>query len=279
MRISFSRKGFDSAAGGVPSPILDGRPVSLPIPANGTLSVTRYGDLQGDYATLVTDLTRGRLTGADYCHCDPDLIAGLLPRQAGWRGALGTDKIALSHLRNQQFGSGDLFLFFGLFQSVMRSRAGYVFDGPREHRLWGWLQVGEVIDLGPDGSHAIRQYPWLAAHPHTRAGWQHPNGIFLATPRLSLPGLTHLPGWGTFATGLPLTAPGAQVSTWQVPTWLHSGQGGTGLTYHDQASRWEPHGRLRVAGRGQEFVADVGERSDVLDWLRWLFATVHPVIP
>lgn len=32
MRIIFSRKGFDSAAGKAPSPILDGRPLSLPIP-------------------------------------------------------------------------------------------------------------------------------------------------------------------------------------------------------------------------------------------------------
>ena len=32
MRIIFSRKGFDSAAGKAPSPIIDGEPISLPIP-------------------------------------------------------------------------------------------------------------------------------------------------------------------------------------------------------------------------------------------------------
>ena len=35
MKLIFSRKGFDSSAGGIPSPILpDGRMISLPIPAN-----------------------------------------------------------------------------------------------------------------------------------------------------------------------------------------------------------------------------------------------------
>ena len=44
MRIVFSRKGFDSAAGGGPSPIVGGRPLSLPIPA-GAASRTSYDAL------------------------------------------------------------------------------------------------------------------------------------------------------------------------------------------------------------------------------------------
>jgi Nucleotide modification associated domain 3 len=32
MKVVFSRKGFNSSAGGAPSPIIDGRPISLPIP-------------------------------------------------------------------------------------------------------------------------------------------------------------------------------------------------------------------------------------------------------
>jgi hypothetical protein len=32
MRVIFSRKGFDSAAGEAPSPIIGGEPTSLPIP-------------------------------------------------------------------------------------------------------------------------------------------------------------------------------------------------------------------------------------------------------
>ena len=44
MKIIFSRKGFDSVSGRVPSPILpDGRLLSLPIPDKG--SSIRYDDL------------------------------------------------------------------------------------------------------------------------------------------------------------------------------------------------------------------------------------------
>ena len=51
MRVILSRKGFDSGAGGVPSPIIDGRPVSMPIPQED-LGV-------GD---VVERITRGRLS-------------------------------------------------------------------------------------------------------------------------------------------------------------------------------------------------------------------------
>jgi Nucleotide modification associated domain 3 len=33
VRVIFRRKGFDSAAGNAPSPIIDGEPISLPIPS------------------------------------------------------------------------------------------------------------------------------------------------------------------------------------------------------------------------------------------------------
>jgi hypothetical protein len=47
MRIIFSRKGFDSSSGGVPSPIFpDGRMLSLPIPDR--LSRIAYADISGN---------------------------------------------------------------------------------------------------------------------------------------------------------------------------------------------------------------------------------------
>ena len=44
MKLIFSRKGLDSEAGGAPSPIVDGRPVSLPIPYDRNAATT-YDDL------------------------------------------------------------------------------------------------------------------------------------------------------------------------------------------------------------------------------------------
>lgn len=119
MRIIFSRKGFDGPAGGCPSPIVDGLPISLPIPTRMP-TPTRYADLRGPYASLVSDLTNGRLTGRNWCHVDPDIVPDVLPRPAGWRGALGQVAASQAHLANNRVGRGDLFLFWGLFRCDRR---------------------------------------------------------------------------------------------------------------------------------------------------------------
>lgn len=78
MKIVLSRKGFDSSAGGCPSPILpDGQLLSLPIP--DTLSPTRYADL-GLPSGLLDDLTRGRIELNHGAHLDPDIHWRSLPR-------------------------------------------------------------------------------------------------------------------------------------------------------------------------------------------------------
>ena len=95
MRTVFSRKGFDSSAGGGPSPIVEGRPLSLPIPANGTLSRTSYGDLgRDDHAAVAS---RGRIEADDLCHHDPMF----LPDN---RAVLGQCGAAQTHLERQGVG-------------------------------------------------------------------------------------------------------------------------------------------------------------------------------
>jgi hypothetical protein len=264
MRIVFSRKGVDSAAGGCASPLLDGRPVSLPIPT-GQPSPTRYGDLSPPLPACAAHLSGGRLAHDSFCHLDPDIDAAALPgRPPGWRGALGQASAALSHLRNQGVGPGDLFLFWGLFRPVARQGERWRPVGPPVHALYGWLEVAEFMDLGEDGSPAAGRHAWLRDHPHARPGWGRHNGIYVATPRLGLrPGL---PGSGTFARAVPLTAPdAANLTDWLVPGWLHPHAGGTGMSYHP-AWRWRAGGRLTAAARGQEFVADIGARRDARDW-------------
>ena len=111
MKIIFSRKGFDSQNGGMPSPIIDAKAISLPIPYKNSL--IRYDDLL--LGKIVNELSKGRITGLDYCHNDPDLKMG----------AFGQVASAQGHLNNQGVGSGDLFLFFGTFR----------FENGIEHRL------------------------------------------------------------------------------------------------------------------------------------------------
>lgn len=268
MKLIFSRKGFDSSAGGVPSPLVDGRPISLPIPTRMP-TPTRFCDLSSQVAELVSDLTRGRIAADRPCHLDPDLDAKSMLRQSGWRGALGQVSAAQSHLSNNRVGVGDVFLFWGLYRPAGRSQNGpWAFTGDAEHRLFGWLQVDEVLTIGEDPLPTLAVHPWLESHPHLSIGWPTNNTVYVARETLELPGRSvDLPGFGLLNRGHRLTAPASiQPSLWAIPPWLDPLRGGTGMSYHPP-ERWYPGGTLRSAARGQEFVADVASRLDAIDWL------------
>ena len=203
MRIVFSRKGLDSAAGGIPSPLIEGRPLSVPIPANGTPSGCRYGDLASPIPELLDDLDKGP-GRADRCHLDPDIDAAILrgPRPSGWRGSLGQVGAAQSHLANQGVGRDDVFVFWGLFRPVERAEGGWRFVGKPQHRIFGWLQVAEVLVVGEDWRTTLGRYPWLKGHPHLRAGWGPRNTVYIAAETLRLGGSdTGLAGFGAPVPG------------------------------------------------------------------------------
>ena len=105
MRLIFSRKGFDTQNGGVPSPILpDGRMCSLPIPDGS--SQIRYSDILWDDVNLgkvVSDLTGNRIRGATRAHLDPDINPAALRRRKGWLGILGPSRPAYTHLAAVRF--------------------------------------------------------------------------------------------------------------------------------------------------------------------------------
>jgi hypothetical protein len=130
VKLILSRKGFDSANGGVPSPIFpNGSMYSIPIRQLG--ATKRYADLAkgdatagNDIGTVVEHLTRGRVRAGDLVHFDPDLEASALPRGQGWRPCFGQTGAARSHLMGAGVGPGDLFLFFGWFRRVLRGRDG-----------------------------------------------------------------------------------------------------------------------------------------------------------
>src|ERR1051325_6588291 len=121
MRIIFSRKGVDSSAGCVPSPILDGSLVSLPIPGRSQIT---YGDIlwKGvSIGKLVEDLSHGSLSSNKTVHFDPDLNQRSYPRKPGWRPIFGQGQSAAqSHLQTCGVTVGDLFLFFGWFREAER---------------------------------------------------------------------------------------------------------------------------------------------------------------
>jgi hypothetical protein len=224
---------------------------------------------------MLNDLSKDAKRSADHCHLDPDLDRKTLPRLRGWRGAFGQCNGAQTHLVNQGVKSGDLFLFFGLFRNVELVDRRWRFVGPREHRLFGWLQIADVLTVGSDSTDALRTYPWLRDHPHIdqTIRWKD-NTLYIATKTLEIPGVaTSLPGWGLFPKGLTLTASGQRLtSVWSVPDWLNPKRGGTGCSWMPD-HRFSRNGQLRSPGRGQEFVADITGRRDAKKWLAKLFKT------
>ncbi|MDX1755251.1 MAG: hypothetical protein R3175_04250 [Marinobacter sp.] len=279
MRLILSRKGFDSSAGGCPSPRFpDGSVYALPIP--DPRSRIRYREIRhqglkvGDLVAELTGDPGRRRAGA---HLDPDLIAEGYPRQPGWRPLLGQTGTAQSHLRNQGVDEGDLFLFFGLFRAAERSRQGWQFvKGSKPfHGLWGWLQIGEILKVDELGAEDL---PWVRYHPHLHGAPDRNNTLYLASDCLSLAGRdSGLPGAGTFPamTGdLRLTAPDAPSPThWRLPAACFPGPDQTPLSYHHNRERWQrdgDHCRLRCAARGQEFVLDLDQYPDLMPWLQRL---------
>ncbi len=237
MKIVFSRKGLDSSdQGGCGiSPIVNGRPISIPIPTRHRPSGTTYDDL--GLGEVVVQATKGRLNGGSYCHHDPMFEAG--------RCAFGQTGAAQSHLSNNGVGVGDVFLFFGLFGNLDRS--------DRHHRFFGYLEVEEVIapGSGPDREHLLRGF--TRRHPHTIGDWHPNNTIYVGR------GLTAV------AAGLALRLSSADgpASRWNVPPWLRR----AGLTYHAKPERWGRDNTLQAVARGQEFVSDVSGVAGAIPWL------------
>lgn len=288
MRLILSRKGFDAASAGAPSPILpDGRLLSLPIPRAG--ESLRYRDVRHDGDSLgpvVEALTDGRVSADAPCHLDPDLRAGARPRPEGWRPLFGQAGASAGHLANQAVGSGDLFLFFGWFRRTERVEGRLRFvPGARDlHVLFGWLQVGAVH---PEPARRSRELPpWARKHPHADPGRSRTNNVlFEAAPELDVGGGgPAVPGGGAFETPTDsriLTADGRSRSVWRVPRALWRDEPEDRLTYHGRRDRWTLDGEgalLRTVGQGQEFVLPVqgrGERA----WVKTLFDGAEDDLP
>jgi hypothetical protein len=241
MRVVLSRKGFDSSTGGCPSPIVGGRPVSLPIPTSRR-SESCYDAL--GLGEIVRAATRGRIAGGHPCHEDPMFADGLC--------AFGQTGAAQSHLARRGVGAGDVFLFFGLFADEG--------GGEPHHRIFAYLQVESRISSGAtpaawDGPSFPRR------HPHTIGEWGANNTLYVG------PGAA----CRRAALELRLTVPGGPPSLWQVPPWLRE----VGLSYHARPNRWLPNNRLKTVGRGQEFVADIGGRPEARRWLEEVIEAIE----
>lgn len=242
MKLIFSRKGFDSSSGGGPSPIVRGGPVTLPIPAHSGPSRTTYGALGlGEH---VAAASRGALGAGDPCHHDPMFLDG-------GRALLGQCGAAQTHLARAGVGEGDLFLFFGLFRAA---------GGKPHHRIFGYLAVADVLPLADAPERELAGLRALG-FPHALGLHARNDTLYSGAGRAT----------ANASNALRLTVPEGPPSTWQVPAFLAA----TGLTYHGRADRWLPGNRLRSVSRGQEFVADIGQREDARGWVEAMVAVIE----
>lgn len=296
MKLILSRKGTDSSAGGLPSPILpDGRLLSLPIPqSDGPL---QYSALQANNQSLSSLIKHlGGKQWRSGCHLDPDIDASLLADTANWLPAFGQSGAAQRHLEQEGVGQGDLFLFFGWFRQTkkVKGKLQFVKGAPDIHLLYGWLQVGEIlrprmdVGAGEDEPFAatpeqiLSRYPQLAQHPHLKKDYPF-NCLYLPTETLRLNGEpTDVAGYGMFPGYRPelqLTTAGENRTHWTLPQVFFPSDFDRALSYHRQPWRWQDADsslnpgkvHLQAAARGQEFVLELDVQPEVTGWIRSLF--------
>jgi hypothetical protein len=314
MKIILSRKGFDGATGGVPSPILSGADdtlfqISLPIPLEGRSTcsfedITRAGlNLRELAEHLICGPRRNaraaHLHELDYgAHLDPDLLAGDLQRRDDWRPAFGQNGGPERYLANHDVGGIDggrlgdrpLFLFFGLYRRAVHDHR-WLFErqAPRVHAVFGWLQVERKLLLTPE----IREAgagDWLGQHAHVANPYydlHQPNALY-AAPR---PGgstdnlwlgdrqVGGVPAAGVFSRYCPgihdLTAAGAPASRWRLPACFRSAQG---MILPLRAGRWRDDGDALAVDthfRWQELVFESGDAADEGALFEWIEAIVR----
>ncbi|ABK45546.1 hypothetical protein Mmc1_3055 [Magnetococcus marinus MC-1] len=194
-KIVFSRKGFDSSAGGFPSIIFpDGSLFSIPIPSNRDKYT--YSDLEYSYEgdeiqKILADITNGmyckhsveelsQSSYPQYCHHDPYFF-----REESYSGlTLGQVGSAEGHLRNQGISEDDIFLFYGWFKQIKKNGDLWSFDSTAKdlHLVWSQITVGKVIQLDSqqDQEAALQEHPFLINHPHVGKQDGGKNRIYLS---------------------------------------------------------------------------------------------------
>ena len=259
-KIILSRKGFDSANGGMASPIFpDGRLISLPIPEDSKKKTkdfsVRYSDIHVDgktYREIISDLKPNHSNLDDCCHLDPDIFRNIKTREKDWKACFGQSTAALSHLTSQKVDVGDIFLFFGWYKQteVVEGKIKFKRGAPDLQIIFGYLQVREIASANEVG-----KYYW---HPHSKGHESENNAIYVAEKNLLN---TEFPGYGTFkfSDELVLTKDGYSRSRWELPKCLKFSD----MTYHDERSRKKDY--FQSAMIGQEFVMD--STSEIEEWI------------
>lgn len=274
MKLILSRKGTDSAAGGLPSIILpNNKIVSIPIPGDDDEKIT-YDDVyyckesKESLAELIAKVSKNIHYGKNKkmfskeikCHLDPDINVDAYLRSESWRGSFGQIGAAQTVLTNAHVSKGDIFLFFGWFNRTYFDKEGQLkyCKGDGFHMIYGWLEVERKIytknDPIPD---------WLEYHPHMNNSKRDNanNCIYIGTENLTID--NKIKGYGVFEKyddSLVLTKNGMSRSKWDLPDIFQNKT----ITYHNENS-WKTD-YFQSAFRGQEFVCQ--ENVEISNWVK-----------
>lgn len=208
------------------------------------------------------------------CHKDPDIFADT--KKAAF-GQMGT---AEAHLKNNNIGKGDLFLFFGWYKcyklegkEIIRQKDAECDD---KHVLYGYLYVDKVYDLTDDEE--FNSVPEVYHnHPHYRKqkidNTIKNNRLYVA--KEYIPG-TDIPGFGVFDYDeeLILSKEGMLKSRWRIDEGSFMSKivsEGRKMTYHNDNSICREGDYFQSAARGQEFVINPSDdeefRQDIYDFI------------
>lgn len=259
-KISLSRKGFDSSAGGSPSPIINNLFISLPIPEAD--SGLFYKDLHianvdKNLLQIMRDLG---IKQYSECHMDPNLNPALygLNIKKDWPPAFGQDDSSQSHLSRYEFGSGDLFLFFGKFRFT-EQKGNNIFWSKTEsfHAFYGFMEIGNIVRINSHLNAAL--FSKFKNHPHVKKpNFYKPNSTLYLPALKSRYGFKKTFGTFQFNDALRITEPGDHTN-WLLPEPFR----GKAFSYINQIPS---DGNIIIRGRGQEFIGD--SDTALISWLR-----------
>lgn len=302
MKIILSRKGFDSESGGYPSPIIDRKLISLPIPLDDSMCYSKlkidglnsqiktYYDLMWQLKPKIKILPYKKfekLTKKTPCHLDPDIRKEVSDQN--WKPIFGQANKAQEHLQKEQVKEGDLFLFFGRFRETKiceNGKLGFDTKKPILHIIFGYLNVGKIYPLEKATE---EQKEWMKSlrHPHIKYMIEHNeqnrkeryknNTIYVASENFCLNGHTFR-GYGVLnfsnegvLTNRELEKSEQSCSKWLLPKWLKDKclKGQIKISYHDKCSWIDEEGCFKSAARGQEFVVKAVEDDNDVELKEW----------
>ena len=268
MKVILSRKGFDSGYGGYPSVILPNKEmITLPIPSPN--DYYKYSDIfTRDNENLFEIMKQLKdnislngkkieLTKDIHCHLDPDICDFSVKRDKNWKGIFGQINASTTVLNNNGVKEGDLFIFFGWFNDVVKTNNKYEFvKGDGRHTMFGYLQIDKI--LHPKYDEVPIEYQ---KHPHVLDKGRKEKDtdtIYIAKDVCTFD--KNIKGYGMFKYDekLDLTKKGMNRTCWDLPEFFKDVK----IAYHNRDSFKD--GYFKAACRGQEFVIE--DNKNVEEW-------------